>query len=610
MRFCWTVASGGTFVGLVATLQHMGLDIWSASSSNRVPATFGNPIFAGQFLVITVMVTLGLTMTTLRRAPRSWHTIALSSALVLQFVGLYFTGSRGPWVGMALALVLFIMASALFMGRKRTRQLLIILSVSVVATFALSFLPATATANEAPEATGGPLSLLSEASARETGHRIDIWKASIASVVDPVWFDFTEDRFSPVRPLVGYGPELFSYVALLSTPAVVRNDINAPFHYAHNHFVNVFVELGILGLAAYLGLLAFVFRAGVIHLRTHGPTSSVELRWLSITVLAGMTGWAVAGLSGIPRVSDLTLLWALLGVFVATSHMFQRTRAVHDIAPPSRPVLPRAARRRNGQGAFTIHIGRLAAGLVGVSLVASLTLIYNVGHLRASGHASEGVQLLQRGQASVALGEFDKAVNLAPEFPLYYLERGLAFEMLAQAAQDQTQKLGLLERAYQENLAALRLDTYSVGAVESAALVLVAMVELGEETKRDEAIRLLEQLITMMPYNYRTYEQLAQVHWLFADLTLAIAALDESLALTGESSAGARSGLIRGLVLRDLGQIHESIEAVEHALVLGIPDGDDLSQAHLFLALAYEEIGDDAQMAEHMALYDELQAGD
>ena len=170
MRLALTITGAAVIVSLVATLQHVGVNLWGSSSLSRVNATFGNPIFAGQYLVLTIPVSLGLAMVTLRRKPPSWPLAVMAVALGLQLGALYFTGSRGPWIGVAAALAIFIAASLLRMGTQRTRSLALVLSLSAVVATGLALLPATG-----PGGGPTPFGRVTEASAQGLEMRMAIW---------------------------------------------------------------------------------------------------------------------------------------------------------------------------------------------------------------------------------------------------------------------------------------------------------------------------------------------------------------------------------------------------------------------------------------------------
>jgi tetratricopeptide (TPR) repeat protein len=221
--------------------------------------------------------------------------------------------------------------------------------------------------------------------------------------------------------------------------------------------------------------------------------------------------------------------------------------------------------------------------------------------------ASEGVKLIRDGRPHSALDRLDSALKLAPEFPLYYLERGQAFESLAARTDVPEDKLALLQRSYEEDMKGLELNRYSPTAVETTALTLVRMVNAGAIDRQDEAISLLRQLTTMNPYNFRTYEQLGHIYWVFGAPEPALVALDTAITISNGSSEAGRIYLLRGLALQDLGRTQESINAMEWALNLGLTDPNDLSEALFFLAGLYEETGDVARMNRYLDEYHDLE---
>jgi tetratricopeptide (TPR) repeat protein/O-antigen ligase len=603
LRLASTISAMGTAVGFIAILQHLGVDIAGGADPTRVPATFGNPLFAGQFFVLTISMSVGLALTTVHRSKFGWPFIILAMAIGLQAAGLYFTGSRGPWIGLAVALACFIAMSLVYMGRQRARMLGLLVLLSAVVGSGLVLLPATT-----PRDQPSPLDRVTEAKAQGLEERLAVWTATAEATLQPLWFEFVEDSASYARPLVGYGPELFSYVAYLSTPASVYNENGSPFQYAHNHFVHVFVELGFLGLGAYTGLLVASIWMCFAHLRHQGSNSPTPQRsWFAIAIMSGVVGWTIASLTGIPRIGDLTIFWMLLGILVALSSVFRRNGSMSVPIPRSQVSGSRAARRHPTHGRWEPDLRRLAVGLALAFVVFSFTLSYNLGHLRASMMASEGVKLIRDGRPHSALDRLDSALKLAPEFPLYYLERGQAFESLAARTDVPEDKLALLQRSYEEDMKGLELNRYSPTAVETTALTLVRMVNAGAIDRQDEAISLLRQLTTMNPYNFRTYEQLGHIYWVFGAPEPALVALDTAITISNGSSEAGRIYLLRGLALQDLGRTQESINAMEWALNLGLTDPNDLSEALFFLAGLYEETGDVARMNRYLDEYHDLE---
>ena len=137
-------------------------------------------------------------------------------------------------------------------------------------------------------------------------------------------------------PILGVGPGN-SYIYMLQ-----RSPIGTP----HNQYLNILVEFGILGLAAWLVFLVATWRAGlrIYQTATHPVHRTFALGWLGM--FAGMVAGGVTGdfmvhsirNGGIELFSGYYLQWVLLGGLVAIPcHRAPDERADR----PPQPVRPR-----------------------------------------------------------------------------------------------------------------------------------------------------------------------------------------------------------------------------------------------------------------------------
>ena len=95
-----------------------------------------------------------------------------------------------------------------------------------------------------PSLTDGPDVLGQEEQAqtsRGTSYRGDIWSASSRLSLFRPWFDYEPLSLSYIRPVIGYGPEMFKYTFPLETP------LGGLLSQAHNFFIHHWVEQGCLG---------------------------------------------------------------------------------------------------------------------------------------------------------------------------------------------------------------------------------------------------------------------------------------------------------------------------------------------------------------------------
>ena len=116
-RLQYTIILVSLPIALYGILQHYHLDSlpWGGDTSTRVAGNLGNSIFLAAYLIMALPLTLERLITAGRRMLLSeagstsdaLMTGALLFVLVVQAVAILFTQSRGPWLGLALALYVF-----------------------------------------------------------------------------------------------------------------------------------------------------------------------------------------------------------------------------------------------------------------------------------------------------------------------------------------------------------------------------------------------------------------------------------------------------------------------------------------------------------------------
>lgn len=259
-----SLVSAGALAGLYGVVQVVGLDPmkWAvgpeygnAALQSRAFATFGSPNFLGLFcaavlpLAITVAVRrgkLGLV------------------AVVAIVAGVFATESRAAVVG---ALVGVLLVAGRMHGRHRRIATLTLLGL-------LLALPFTAVA-ERFRATN-PV----EGSAAV---RVDLWRVG--------W------QAAQQRPLFGYGPGTTSQV--INRSAESKIVVEARTHpSAHNLVLDIALSTGVLGLVAFLTLVAAAWRP----------------LWTHPVLFAGLAAWGAGVLLGFADIPTLTAAALMLGM--------------------------------------------------------------------------------------------------------------------------------------------------------------------------------------------------------------------------------------------------------------------------------------------------------
>jgi len=279
-----------------ALIQHCGGDPvpWAGRVTERVASTAGNAIFLSAFMVMVIPLTLVRAIEHCARlwdgaadAPRRLPSIILAAAyvslLVLQLLTIVYSQSRGPFIGLGVALPLFFVVLA---ARYRLRRL--VLATAGAAVAGLLFLIVLNMRDSPLEPLHhvpyiGHLGHVFETNAGTGKVRVLIWQGATALLAA-----------DPVRDLVGYGPETLSLVYGRFYPAELGDyeSRSALPDRAHNETFDALCMLGVVGFVAQLSMfLCFFYYVlrwlGMI--RTQGQRNA----FVAATVAGGMLGGIV-----------------------------------------------------------------------------------------------------------------------------------------------------------------------------------------------------------------------------------------------------------------------------------------------------------------------------
>jgi tetratricopeptide (TPR) repeat protein len=287
-------------VSFYGYLQHAELDPvpWAGNVTRRIAANMGNAIFVAAYLIMVVPLTIGRLIQAYREIldERREHILApfiratgYFIILLFQLTAIYFSRSRGPFLGLlAGGFFLFVVIS---LQRQRRWLTLSILAVSGLLAVFLILL----------NVENGPLEALRETPwVGRFGHVFDaeqgtnrvrqlIWEGDVKLVSPHTPLEYPDgsaDSFNILRPLIGYGPESM-HVAYnrFYPPELGRVESrNASPDRSHNETWDTLVTTGLFGLIAYLVLFSTVFYYG---LKWLGLISSTRDRNLYLGLFFG-----------------------------------------------------------------------------------------------------------------------------------------------------------------------------------------------------------------------------------------------------------------------------------------------------------------------------------
>jgi O-antigen ligase len=332
---------------------------------------YGQPNTVGVFLILGGPLAVVVASQSPGQRRLAW---LLAASITL---AVFLTGSRAAYLGAGIgSLVIFV----LLVSRTRLREIAggflvraarnrAKASIAVLPTLiALVLLPAIALRF----ARGG------------VGIRLDLWSSALSIFTD--------------HPLTGGGPGTWVQLKVLANPPGVPNPI---FSQAHDMYVQVAAELGVVGLVALAVLLIAVGRRFAAARQRHGDRIRLE----AIAVLGGLVAFAVES------VFDNTMnLPAICMLLVGVVAWVEAGIPVADPDPAGRPP---AWRWRIAQSRALPMLG-----LAGIALAIPTLLRIDI----ATAEDVAGNDAALAGDWPAALGHFAAANANDPDFTLYTIQ--------------------------------------------------------------------------------------------------------------------------------------------------------------------------------------------
>ena len=244
----------GAIVSVYVLLQYtLGDPIFGASDLSgkwRTFGTLGNPNWTGEFLAVTALVSLGQ-LISIRSSSRSSptsnrisHHVRLA-ALILMILALAATLARGAWLAFIIGAIAFVVVRRFSEAPPKLKSIALGVSATTVAAVAVVVIPL----------------LTSPAS---VDHLLNL-----KSVKGRIWMSAVTWKMIEGAPLIGHGLGTFgllfpNYQAeAFSQPWAEPYISNASFtSYAHNDYLQLWAELGLIGLLAFGALVWIVLKRG------------------------------------------------------------------------------------------------------------------------------------------------------------------------------------------------------------------------------------------------------------------------------------------------------------------------------------------------------------
>lgn len=566
--------------------------------------TFSRGPWGGAVLAIVVFLGLIAVSMGLRTLIRTSLIVGLAGILLAGFLHLQGNVSivnAGPWLGAVIMLLGLAGAYVTLLVIRRFARatvLIVALGAAVVIAGAVVIGPSALANRGAAESSGGggdSGSTAAQLTQRIGSIKTDVlggfiggrgthWKVSWELIKHRPWFEFDELHFRWLRPLVGYGPDLFRYTYLLESPPDEFNFLPLEPDNAHNFFIHQTVEQGIFGGVAALALFATVFGVAGHHLLRRRRTANPVYQLVLFGLAAVIAGRFLEMMVGVAKVSDLTVLWVLFGVFAALVR-FESVRedSVPDAPPPNTRREGRRNRRRTASASsaqsgaaglmFRLAIVAWLAGGIGV-----VTWQKSINSVRASVAEGQALEYFRDGDLDSTVVQLDKAIALAPGVPNYYNNRAQVYlnyqlqpdlftEPGCSRQVDLPYEVCLANQSLQSNLESIEMQPFNYRA-RIAAANSAFNLQLN-----DAARELYSIAVSMVPNAWPVRNDLAESQIDVGLYEEALTQLNFSLAITGDIDLAIPTYYLKGRALEGLGRYEEAIATLKRGLAINYPTG-------------------------------------
>ena len=426
-----------------------------APSADRFGANWQSWLVAAVLLQIGAAGCFVIAPKNVEEAPLIHWTAGIGSIVISlsMLITVFFTQSRGPWIGGGVGIFTFITLYLIDLIKnspthaKRAKQLLLIESIGFISvlTFLLVFnfanIPALKPLREMPYI--GRMGKLFDVSAGTTGNvRMKIWfgDANAGGTIGLI-------KSNPVRTIVGWGPEsmFVAYTPFYPPTLAHEESRSASPDRSHQALLDEVVNKGVLGLLSYLAVIGLAIALAFKLLRRN--TLSTEQRILIVAAVSMIVAHNVEGQVGIPIVVTLMFLWVAIALLIVID--FQTTPVttpVHvDVTPEPTKTLPTVAptnRRRNPQRiqsattrttSASADSGTGVMAFCAVVLILGLTIAWtcNLDNALADMRFQQGQNYTDSANSSgnldqqiIGMTYYTDAIRMEPEQDLYYLNLG------------------------------------------------------------------------------------------------------------------------------------------------------------------------------------------
>jgi O-antigen ligase/Tfp pilus assembly protein PilF len=322
-RLLFIIIAAGTLMGAYGILQYFGIDFkfWTGNVGGRrqVFGLFGNVNYFAEFLILPLSIAIGLVLA----CKPIFNRFLLVIAVIIMGAALFLTFTRGSYLAIALTvlvlLFIFLKSTKEKAEKKYYRKILLYFLLLVIVGLSLIYIPHPFNHKGTPL---GQLrrraTLTSLTSGSSILRRVATWKFTWMMIEDNL--------------LLGSGLGTYDYHSLKYQAEFFAEDNNRDRYphgfaaQAHNEYLQLWSELGIIGLLLFIGILFFYYRN--VYYYIHQASDKQKI--LIISLAGGVTAILIDAVFGFPLqlAASLALFWLSIGLTFSQINILKSDKKV------------------------------------------------------------------------------------------------------------------------------------------------------------------------------------------------------------------------------------------------------------------------------------------
>jgi putative inorganic carbon (hco3(-)) transporter len=524
LKTLYILLSSAFLITFYAVLEKFGIDAkyWVQDVQNRVFSTLGQPNWLGAFINSLIFIPLALGLKT-KKKEKVKKTIFFGLSFIM-FLALIFTNSKSAILAFWLSFFVFSFF-LVYLNKKLLKTLGIIFFLSIFIYLGLGqktyqyikktplwlgiFTQKQLISPPPQPAQEKYIPYISESS----DIRKVVWKGALKIFAN--------------YPFLGSGIETFAYSYYQFKPIEhnLLSEWDFLYNKAHNEFLNILANQGLLGILTYLGLIT-AFLVSTIKTFFKKKTKS---KLLLTAFLSSYTSILITNFFGFSVVMIGLFFFLFPGFAFLLTNSLKKTYTINILSLSKKENAEKQI--KNDKNLFIKDF------LIVLTIIISLMFLNKViTKWRADFHFARGKNYSEAGYLQLGFEDLKKAIDLSSLEPVYHstLAETASKIALAYTQADAASSAEIIDRfknlSIQESNLALKLNPVNLSLYRSQAKVYIYLSYLDPSYTKD-AIATLERAGNLAPHDAKTYYNLALLYQETEDINKAITTLEKTVEL-------------------------------------------------------------------------------